>query len=223
MMLMSPANYANYMLSLLYVAEKYGISLCTWSPMFQKAHLSTILLVRKLLKSRNEETSDCIIDTTMMNENIVAQEILNRHLPTLDNYEFDEIIELRRKRKDELEAFKVGVAEAVAKIEVSKNILDVWEQVQSIISRDVDPAILNLKASLKNQRLDTISKTYRATSKMIRNSFTISISYYLGCPLELVAILSILGLLKHIGPMFIDDIVEREKILNGSRWSLLVK
>jgi hypothetical protein len=50
----------------------------------------------------------------------MAQKLLSRSLPRVDDLPMEEILELRRKHADQIVAFRVGMAEMAASIDSSQ-------------------------------------------------------------------------------------------------------
>jgi hypothetical protein len=203
-----------YLLTVASVAEKRGINLATWSIDYQNA----VWACRDLFSSERAKQGHRL-QTRRMAEARLGQIVIERHLPCVEDLPFEEILSIRLKRADELEAFRVALAELATHIDVTQPHSDLELQARDLVASRVDPAVRDLRSALSVSRLEALSRVGKSWKTLAAATVPAAISYCAGAPLDVSAVVATLG---GIGNALLETALERKKLLNASQWSVLI-
>lgn len=193
--------------------ESGGIAPITFSPVFQNAHwaareafaLEPDLAVQE--KRRTAQTR-------------LAQIAFERHLPMADDLPTEEILEIRRKRRPELERLQVSLAELVTKVDPTGPPATIDLQIHDLVASRVDPAVQDLDSALYSARMEALKKIGQSMESMAGAVIPLVMSVALGAHTDVKGPASVLGGI--LCPLFGGEI-ERHRILNASQWSILLR
>jgi hypothetical protein len=145
--------------------------------------------------------------------------ILERHIPAVDDLPLEAVLEIRRERSSEVEAFQVGVAALAAKVDVSAPFVEAEREMLDLIVRKVDPALHDLSAAVASSRDRTLAKLGRP-AHYGASLVSASIAFAAGAPLNVSAAVAAAGAL--VGTA-IEGAVERKNLRRASQWGLLYR
>jgi len=195
------------------LAEDAGIALATWSPVCQRALWSC-----RTLFSR-ENAGDNKLAIRKQIEAQLGEKVLERHLPSVVELPFPEILALRDRRAPELEAFRVAVSELATQVDVTNPLNDQQLQINDLVAAKVDPAVQELKASLASTKLDIVNKIGKSWTAIVGTTVPAVLAFTAGAPLEVSAALGALGA---VGLPIAETIAQQQKLRHASQWSFLL-
>lgn len=152
----------------------------------------------------------------------LAHTVLSYRLPRVDDLALEDILELRRKHNDEIAAFRVALDEMAAQVDTSKPPERDDEQVKQLIRTKIDPSVEDLRAAIKNSRLDMLKNLYGPKETAAAATVSASISYmtHATTPGNIAA--SLVAVLFPAISALICGHLERKRLMNANKWSLLL-
>lgn len=204
-----------YLLMLAVVAEKRGAGLMSWSHEVQDA----LWTLREQFAEGNFGYLSKI-QLRRSAESALGHVIVEKHIPMAEDLPFEEILKIRDSRADELEAFRAALAELATRVDLTQWRTERELQIHDLIASRVDPALRDLRASIKASRLDVLGRIGHSWGALAGATIPAVVSCALGAPLPVSAVMAALGPVVVAG---IDTVVQRNKLLNASQWSLLLK
>lgn len=206
--------YLNYLLTLSLLAERQALTPLSWDPL----QLDALATARGLLPTRGQLPSGSPLAKRESAQIRLAQVAVERHLPGMDDLPSAELLEIKRRRIAELDAFRVGARSLATQVDVTKSRNEVDLQIRDLVTRHIDPAVRDLDAALTASRLEVFSKLGSAWKAGAGAAVPAIISFAVGAPLELTAaIAAIAGL----GMPILDANLQQRKLTEGSQWSFL--
>jgi len=204
-----PFIFPYYLLMLASVAESRGIALSSWSFDYQNA----VWVARERFTSdgaRKYEKRKTI-------QASMGQVVLERHIPTAEDFSFEEILELRRKYVAELQALRVGLGDVVTHIDPTQPPEDIELQVHDVISSKIDPAVDDLRKAMASARWEARKKLGESLAKA---TIAVALAFAAGAPFNITAAI---GALCGLAIPLVEGEIERKKLLDASRWSILLR
>jgi hypothetical protein len=179
-----------------------------------KAHPNVVITDRPKPDSDSRGMGDLTI--------LMSRQLLSRALPKIDDLPMADVLDLRYKSRDELLAFNTGVRNLVGELGSSMDQLASQEVVDILISTRIDPALNELRAAVKNARLDALSRVGRSWESLGTSTVAAIATWaagggVVGVPPAIVALLA-----PFVGALMQGEL-EKRKILNSSQWSLLLR
>ena len=211
-----------YLLVVNVVSETTGIATLSWSKTFRDA----------LASVRGPYLEKCAIPQEYLalrrtSQSNLAQCILRQHLPRVDDLPLEEILEVRRKHRGELKAFRLGVDELAAQVDLTATPQKMRLQIADLVFSRVSPAIRDLESSIQATRIEALKKMgkfWESLPKMAAATTPLLVSHTFGAPLDVqVAVGALGGLLAAVGEPLFEAKQERKKLLNASQWSLMLR
>lgn len=196
-------------------AEQAGSCLLTWSKPWQE----TIWSFREYFASTTSNSIE-LLNRRSSVEAKLGHTVLDRYIPSMEDFEFEEIIRLRKFRAPELEAFRVSVAELATQIDIDSPLDNSEIQIQDLVKSKVDPAIRDLKAALDISRMDSFVKVGKSWKSIASGLIAASLSFAAGTPLDVSAILGAGSMIA--GPL-LEGVLEHRKLQRASQWSFLLR
>ena len=146
--------------------------------------------------------------------------VFDRYLPTCENLSMHEILNLRRKRRAELEALHVALVSIATEINIHATEEEIELQVADLTARKVDPGVRDLEAVLKESKLEAIKKIGKSSESAIGAGVSVVLNLLLGAGVDVSAASALLG--GALVPVA-TEAVERAKIRTKSPWSVLLR
>jgi hypothetical protein len=153
-------------------------------------------------------------------EDLLGANIVQTYLPAVYDLPVDQILEFRTKHESELEAFRSGITELAATIDVTQSPEAVRSQAQDLIRTRVNPAVRDLRAKLKIARLEVLQRIGKSWQSLASLAFSTTIAVLAGAPL---AYGGLAGLAGTIGHTVFDGAIERRKLMHASQWAALIQ
>jgi hypothetical protein len=205
--------FLKYLLGLIELAEANALTLTSWSPVFRN-------LIWDLQKAFGTETSAGRAHAAAR----ICQVVFERRLPRADDLPLEEVLRIRERRHDELEAFRIAVAELTVKIDGTQTHDRLERQISDLVSTRIDPAVRKLRAAVAVSRLDAIKRVFRRswTAIAARATLPAVLAYFGSGRIEVSTAAAVAGLGSLILPVAQAEI-DRRKLLTSSPWSLLLR
>ena len=146
--------------------------------------------------------------------------VFDRYLPTCENLPMHEILNLRRKRRAELEALHVALVSIATEINIQATEEEIELQVADLTARKVDPGVRDLEAVLQESKLEAIKKIGKSSDSAIGAGVSVVLNLLLGAGVDASAASALLG--GALVPLA-TEAVERAKIRTKSPWSVLLR
>jgi hypothetical protein len=202
-----------YLTMLMVVAEHRGIVPVSWSPVFSDS-------LRAVRLAFSECLPGDVLSTRHTVQARLAQVVLARHLPAVDDLPFEEVLEIRRQRHAELEAFRAAIRTLSASVDPTEPSDTLALDLDDIVATQVDPALRDLQNAMYSNRLEalkTISKSWESLAKAL---VPFSVAHAASAPLDIQAVAAVVGGLAAMGPLIAAEI-ERHRLVHCSQWSLI--
>ena len=196
------------------LAERSGIGLYSWSPSFQNALWRARELGISTKPAQTKYQGRASIHAQL------GQTVLEKHLPVAQDLPFEELINIREKRRSELAAFRVGIGQLASQIDPTHPPEDIELEIHDLVLKKIDPAVQNLRSAMKASRLDALKNIGRSWDSLAKATIPAILSFAAGAPLEVSAAVGGLGGL--LAPI-LEAEVERKKIQHASQWSILIR
>jgi hypothetical protein len=207
------AFYAGMLASLATIFESRGIAPITFSPVFQNAHWAA-------REAFALEPDLAVQDTRRTAQARLAQVAFERHLPMVDDLPTEEILEIRRKRRPELERLQSSLAELATKVDPTGPHATIDLQIHDLVAGKVDPAVRDLDSALYSARMEALKKIGQSMESLAGAVIPLVMSVAVGAHTDVKGPASVLGGI--LGPL-IGGEIERHRILNASQWSILLR
>jgi hypothetical protein len=203
--------FLKYSLALMEMAEARALTLTSWSPTFRRF----IWDLHKLLGAPESALR-------LRSEARLGQVVFERRLPRVDDLPLEEILAIRERRNDELEAFRTGLAELAAMVDTSQTHDLVERQIRDAVSTRIDPAVRELRGAIAASRLDSLKRVLRRSWTVMAAKATLpAVLSYLGTGrIELGAAAAAFSAV--LLPLA-EASLEKRKLLTKSPWSLLLR
>jgi hypothetical protein len=208
--------FMRYLMQVAAATELSGCAAYSWSPVFQDALWTVRDLFLQLPASRELSPTvkrDCA-------GAMLAQTVMEQRLPLIHDLPLHVMLEIRRKRKDELESLRVALRALATEVDASQPLCEVQRAVRDLVASKVDPAVDEVRRSLRAMRLDALKKLGRSSASLAGASFCAAVTIASGAPLDLAALLTALG--GALGAIC-ESAIDRERLLRGSQWGILVR
>ena len=207
------ALFLKYLLGLIVLAETKALTLTSWSPEFR----NVIWDCRRLIGD-----SEFSPQGRSAYEARIAQVVFERRLSRVDDLPLEEVLRIRERRQEELEAFRIGVAVLAAKVDTTQSRELIDRQISDLVSTHIDPAVRKLRAAVAASRLDSLKRVFRRSWTAIAAKATLPaiLAYSVGKSIEFSAVVAALGA---VALPFAEAEIDRRKLLSASEWSLLLR
>jgi hypothetical protein len=201
-----------YLIRIAVMAEQHGAVPISSRPIFRSA----LYLARRCHPLPS-------IEPTPMRAPIagrLAHTLIEWHLPRAEDLPVGELLEVRRRRSDELEAFRIGLAAVATELDLSQDEHAIELQIQDLVAKKINLAVRDLKVALEASRLDALKKVGQSWSSLAKATVPAALAYAAGAPLDISAALALLGA---AAVPFFESAIDRKKLLNASQWSILFR
>ena len=205
--------FLRYLMQVAAASELLGAPTLSWSPRFQQA----MLAARRVFATSDGPTST--IDRGAAAAQI-AHQILERHLPRVDELPMDELLALRSKRKDELDSLRIAIRQLATEVDVTAPPDSIALQVEDLVASRVDPAVDDVRRAVETSRLEIFKRLGRSAGSISGATFTVAVAVAAGAPLNTSAAIGALG--GALGVM-LEGELEKSRIRKASQWSLLYR
>lgn len=193
-------------------AEENGCMLVSTDPQFASAiHAARVII--------SEELHD--VSKRSNAEIALTQEIVHLYVPAIHSLPLPEILNLRVKCDSELSNFRSGVIELAASMDYCQSPTDIQRQADNLVATRINPAVRELKAKLKNARIDALQKIGCSPQSISTMAVSATVNLALGYPIAKSALAGVAcGI---IGSLLLEGELERQKLRNASQWSVLLE
>jgi hypothetical protein len=212
--LMCCLQFHQYLLTIAAYAESHNLVPTTWSPDFQAAFLAC----RAIYESEHPG-SDHLVALRKAIEAALAQTLVRRELPRIDDLPTEAILHIRDHRQSELEAFRAAVGALAVEVDLSAAIPELQLQLHDLASRVVDPALADLRSAVYSSRLDALSRLGRSRS-LAAATTAATLSLCAGAPLDISAAIAGLG---PVALSLWESALEQRRTVRTSQWCLLFR
>ena len=219
--LWSRMYFTRYLTTLNVLAERSGAVPVTWDPRFARA-----LAACRSLYVPDDETGGPRQPTDLARQRRVVEAalgrvVLERALPRVDDLPFEDILELRERRKPELVALRTAIGALATRVDVESSSSEKVElQMRDLIATEVDPAIHDLRAALFSSRANAIGRLAGSKEALAAAAVPTALALTAGAPISLAAAFA--GASALAAPL-LEATVERRKLLRASQWSVLLR
>ncbi len=196
-------------------AEHRGIAVASWAPDIMKAYWAT----RRLIDPDQEKAEQKLEGRSNVAARL-SQEIVRRQLPSFEDIPFEEILEVRRKRKDELQAYRGALRELATQIDSTQDAAKLNLQIHDLVTKNVDPAVTKLRRALSASRTSLAARLLTTGQSIASGAVTTAMAHGIGAPLSTKLIT---GLIGGLGGALAAGPIAREKLLHESQWSVLIR
>jgi hypothetical protein len=138
----------------------------------------------------------------------------------VDDLPTEEILEIRRKRRPELERLQSSLAELATKVDPTGPHATIDLQIHDLVAGKVDPAVRDLDSALYSARMEALKKIGQSMESLAGAVIPLVMSVAVGAHTDVKGPASVLGGI--LGPL-IGGEIERHRILNASQWSILLR
>jgi hypothetical protein len=208
------AAFRHYLTVVAAFAEGAAAVPSTWSTPLHQAFLAC-----RAVYAKDNPIQDPGVRARESVETTLGRTLLSRELPRVDDLPFEEILEIRRERAPELEAFRTGIAELATTIDLDDTADGLTLQMRDAVSRVVDPALAELRAAVYASRLDIVGRLGR--SRVLASATTAALlSACAGAALDASAAV---GAATAVALPIVDFAIEERKLRRASQWSLLYR
>jgi hypothetical protein len=212
-----------YLKTLVDIADHFGAVIMSYSRSFE----DSIRKIRNVPSMFAENASEA--DVKAISEqarlqwaaNKLAHTLLSRDLPRVHDLPMEEVLELRRKHRDQIAAFRIGLGEVAAQIDETRAPEQDWVQINRLILAHVDPALADLRAAIKNSRIDALKRLGQSWQTLAAASIGAAVTYTMTGGTQ-IALTGLAGVLTPMIGAFVSGHLEKRKLMNASRWSLLI-
>jgi hypothetical protein len=210
------ALFALFLTLLCCASERDGIAVLVTSEL----HQQSLWAARELFGIKNDRK---LLADRKSIQALIGDTVIQRYLPDVDSLEFEDILELRTRCRDELEAFRIGLREIAVQVDTTQPIDSQRLQIEDIITTKVDPAVRNLQVSLWAARAHILKRITSSWDSLAKATVPFLVSVAVGAPMNMQAALAAIGGFSALAGPFIESEVERRKLLHASQWSVLLK
>src|ERR1044071_567894 len=205
-------SFCAYLLMVTAFAEANGMTPMSWSRRCRDALWEC---------RRHFDADDAFVpQARQIAEARIAQAIMTRYLPAVDDLNVDQIVRIREHRKAELEQFRSAIGEIAVLIDITRPIGELDLQVRDLLASRVDPSLRALRSAIKSSRLDVLLKSGKSAFTAAAAAVPATIAYAAGASLDTNILLALVG--ASAGTAF-SMMAEREKLLNASQWGFLIR
>lgn len=203
-----------YMITVAAYSESHNLIPTTWSPDFQAAFLAC----RAIYEAENPRSNN-LVQMRQAIAAALAQTVVRRQLPCIDDLPPEEVVRIREHRQSELEAFRVAVGALAVEIDVTAPIPELQLQLHDVAARVVDPALAELRSAIYSSRLDALTRLSRSRS-LAAATTAAALSVCVGAPLDISAAIAGLG---PVALSLWEGALEQRRIVRTSQWGLLFR
>lgn len=204
-----------YLATLAVYAEDAGSGFLCWSKKLQEA----VWTFRESLAASEAEFVEPL-HRRKAAEAQLGHVVLERYIPSAENYSFEKILKLRSSRAPELEAFRVSIAELATQIDVESPSKSIELQINDLTRSKIDPAIRDLNSALYSSRMESLTKFSKSWKSAAPGVISAVLSFAVGAPLSVSAIVAAGGI---VGIPILEGVIERKKLRRASQWSFLLR
>jgi hypothetical protein len=213
-----------YLKMLVEIADHQGVAIMTYSQAVERSiqevrHYPSILDANAS-KANQKALADQIRVQTAATK--LGQKLLTRTLPRVHDLPMEDVLELRQKHKDEIKAFRVGLGEIAAAIDRTQPSEQDLVEINQLIMTRVDPALADLRAGLKNSQLNAFEGLSKSGAAWTPGGVGAVITYVATGGTQ-NALSGLVGLLIPVIGAMLSGHLEKRRLMNASRWSLLIK
>jgi hypothetical protein len=155
-------------------------------------------------------------------KNRLGEMILEEHVPDVADLPLEEVLEIRRKRKSEILAFRDGLRQLAADIEPSQDAKTLEAALDSKIQAVFKPALRDLKVATAELQADAYRRLFHPPKEVGTALIPVAISLSAGAPVETAATVGAASaLVAKLYEFIVGTAIEKRKITNASPWSLV--
>jgi hypothetical protein len=214
------ASFQGHLCFIASIAQQTGLGLATWSWDFQEVLWNAVSQLAEggPISSEPLPLSSESASQRRLVETGLAQVVLERYVPRVDDLPITEILELKRKYAAELERFHEAVRQLATHVDLAQAPAQVKGQIQDLVAREVDPAVSDLYVTLGGARLDFFKKLLG--KEPIAAGIGVVIAAVRGSPFDIAAALGTAGAAATAA---FETAIDRRKALTASHWSILFR
>lgn len=215
------ASFQGYLAFLARVAQEQHAMLGTWSLDFQHQLIGAVeqLWDGGSISAQPLWDKQDMRPRRQITELAVANRILERYLPAVDDLTFHDVLELRDRCAPQLKSFQVSIQKLATSINLIQSPIATLSEIEDRISADVEPAILDLEAKLESAKWNLIKSL--PTKIGLTTAVTMAVNFFAsGFPVDIKALLGAgAGGLSAVA----DTVVDRNQILREHQWSMVFR
>ena len=156
--------------------------------------------------------------------NRLGQMILREEVPNVADLPFDEILEIRSKRRSELLAFRQGINELAADVDPSLDSKELELELDTKIQKVFKVAVRDLRASISELRLESMRRLLHPTKELGAAVIPVVIALSAGAEVQTTATVGAIGgLLAKLYEFTFGRAIAEKKVLQASSWSILFR
>jgi hypothetical protein len=220
----SVASFRGYLTFLAGLAQQQRAILGTWSLDFQHQLIGAVdqladggpistqpLWTKQVVRPRRHATAVAL-----------ANRILDRTLPAVDDLSFHDVLELRDRCASERKSFQVSIQKLATEIDLTRSPVEIASDISDRISVNVEPALRELEAKLTSAKFSIIKSS--STKVGVTTAVTMAVSLFVsGLPSDIKTRLTTLaaGGLAAAALTVDDPIVDHRQLSREHQWSMV--
>jgi hypothetical protein len=219
------ASFQGYLTFLASMAQQQRAILGTWSLDFQHQLIGAV----EQLENGGPISTEPLWDKQDMRpkrqatEMALANRILERYLPAVDDLTFHDVLELRDRCASELKNFQISIQKLATGISLTQCPSATASEINDRISADVEPAIRDLEAKLSSARWNLIKSL---PSKVgLTTAVTMAVTFFAsGFPADIKTLLAVAAAGAATAASTAGDaVVDRKQLLREHQWSMVFR
>jgi hypothetical protein len=218
------ASYDLFLSICIRAADLQGANVLTSSNAFEKSIRDVRLYPHVSSGFPTEEEKKAFSDELRVQVagNRLAHTLISRSLPSTHDLPLEDVLELRRKHKDELGSFRVGLAEIASQIDVSKSQEQDERGIQQLIRTKVDPAIEDLKVAINASKANMWKSIYGPKETAVAASVPMTVNFLTHANTQLTVMSAVATLLLPLASSVFTGFSDKKQVKRASRWSILL-
>lgn len=217
--LISKTAFGAYLLAASYYSISEGISVITWNPEYAEALSQSHEMAWQGMPNENPDLAKLGAIGHRLGQLILEEEV-----PNVSGLPFEEILNIRRRRQPELEAFRVGLRQMAADIDPTQDRRSLELAINTKIARAVKPALRELNAAVSQLQLEAYKKLCPTAKEFEAAVIPAVLSLSLNPTSAAAATLGAAGLAAFkLYEFLLGTQFDKKKILASSPWSLIYR
>ena len=211
--------FAAYLLTASYISICSNLTTMTWDRRYEGAMFRCHEVIRRGMPNINHELARRATISHQLGKLVLEEEV-----PNVSDLPFDEILDIRRRRGPELEAFRAGLRQLAADIDPTLSPKSMQLAVDEKIATVVKPAVRALKIGVSELQLDAYKRLFPSAREIEAAVIPAVLSLSMNPVPESTAMLGTVAVAaRKLYEFIFGQAVDKKKLLEASPWSILYR